>query len=93
MNDLYIKKKRLKLGISQDELAKKIGVSIRTVQNWEAGKVIPKSKYAILQKLFCENSDATVEPEQFDNDLFEVVKSQQRTIESLSKTIELLAAK
>lgn len=41
MNELDIKI-RDKLGASQDELAGKIGVSPRAVQNWEAGKVIMK---------------------------------------------------
>jgi DNA-binding transcriptional regulator YiaG len=51
MNDIDVRKIRSELGLSQDELAEKVGVSIRMVQNWESGKVIPKSKYAILRNL------------------------------------------
>jgi len=49
MNDLCdVKAIREKLGISQEEFAKRLGVSSRTVQNWECGKKIPDSKREIL---------------------------------------------
>lgn len=51
MNDIDVKELRVKLGISQEDLAEKIGVSPRTIQNYEAGCAIPKSKYAILRSL------------------------------------------
>ena len=51
MNDLDIKKIRKKLGISQEQLAEMVGVHPRTVQNWESGSTIPKSKHAILRDL------------------------------------------
>ena len=51
MNDLDIKKIREKLGISQEQLAEMVGVHPRTVQNWESGSTIPKSKHAILRDL------------------------------------------
>lgn len=45
-----IKKARGRVVITQDELARKIGVSTRTVQGWEAG-VIPQQKHrrAVLE--------------------------------------------
>ena len=46
-----IKKMRNELGLSQEALAEKIGVHIRTIQNWESGGTIPKSKVDILQSL------------------------------------------
>lgn len=51
MNDLDIRKIREKLGVSQETLAEMIGVHPRTVQNWESGTTIPKSKHAILREL------------------------------------------
>lgn len=39
------------LGISQESLAEKVGVHPRTIQNWESGGKIPKSKDAILRSL------------------------------------------
>lgn len=51
MNDLDVRKIREKLGVSQEALAEMIGVHPRTVQNWESGTTIPKSKHAILREL------------------------------------------
>lgn len=51
MNTISVKDIRKKLGISQIELAKKLGVHPRTIQNWEAGGEIPQTKYAILCEL------------------------------------------
>jgi transcriptional regulator with XRE-family HTH domain len=56
MSEFNIKKEREKLGLTQSELAKKIGVSLRTVQNYENGEVIPKSKYEILRNVFGANN-------------------------------------
>lgn len=51
MNDLDIKKIREELGVSQEQLAEMVGVHSRTIQNWESGSTIPKSKHAILRDL------------------------------------------
>lgn len=51
MNDLDIKKIRESLGLSQEQLAEMVGVHPRTVQNWESGSKIPKSKHGILRNL------------------------------------------
>jgi phage repressor protein C with HTH and peptisase S24 domain len=48
LNAKMINDKRKELGITQKELADIIGVSYQTIQNWESGKTIPKSKYQIL---------------------------------------------
>ena len=45
MNDLDIKQIRKKLGLSQKELAEKVEVHWRTVQNWEQGGEVPLSAY------------------------------------------------
>ena len=51
MSDLEIKQIRKNLKISQTELAKMLGVSLRTIQNWEAGETIPNTKHEILRNL------------------------------------------
>lgn len=55
MNGEEILKKRTELKLTQNELAEILGVSLRTVQNYEAGKVIPSSKDAIIRSFL--NSD------------------------------------
>lgn len=39
------------LGLTQKQLAETVGVSVNTIQNWESGGKIPKSKHPILQSL------------------------------------------
>lgn len=56
MNEINIKEIRSNLGVSQEQLAKMIGVSPRTIQNWESGSKIPNSKHAILRKIEDESS-------------------------------------
>lgn len=51
MNGKEIKGIRDSLGISQERLAEILGVSSRTIQNWEAGGTIPQTKEAALQAL------------------------------------------
>lgn len=51
MNDLDIKEIRRTLNITQKELAERVGVSVNTIQNWESGGTIPKSKHKILGAL------------------------------------------
>ncbi|MCM1440039.1 MAG: helix-turn-helix domain-containing protein [Roseburia sp.] len=43
-----IKEIRSQLGLSQEALAERLGVHARTIQNWESGGKIPKSKDALL---------------------------------------------
>jgi len=42
------------LGISQKELAEKIGVSIRTISNYEIGGVIPANKQKLLSNMLVD---------------------------------------
>lgn len=51
MNNLDVKQLREQLGLSQEAFAELLGVHSRTVQNWEAGTVIPKVKDAKLREL------------------------------------------
>lgn len=51
MNNLEFKEIRHKLGLTQKELAERLGVSVNTIQNYEKGGVIPASKDKILGSL------------------------------------------
>jgi transcriptional regulator with XRE-family HTH domain len=51
MSDINIKELRRQLGLTQEQFAQKLGVTLGTVQNYEAGRVIPASKKSILQNL------------------------------------------
>lgn len=46
-----IERLRTLLNMTQESFASKLGVTARTIQNWESGKVIPKSKLSILKDL------------------------------------------
>ena len=47
-----VKKLREILGLTQEELAQKIGVTRNTIINYEKGGVIPDSKIQLIQSLF-----------------------------------------
>ena len=50
-----IKEVRIKMGFSQEDLARALGVSFATVNRWENGKTSP-SKLAYAQfDLYCQN--------------------------------------
>jgi|GEM_PF-964813 len=51
MNDLDIKKLRKSLKLTQSELAEKLGVHYKTIQNWEKGGTIPESKKASIRNI------------------------------------------
>jgi transcriptional regulator with XRE-family HTH domain len=40
-----IRRKRQETGLSQPELARKLGVRVETIQNWESGRTIPPVGY------------------------------------------------
>lgn len=46
-----IKKLRKKFGYTQTQLAVLCGVTLRTVQNWENGKVIPPAMLKLLESI------------------------------------------
>ena len=51
---------REKLGASQSKFARMIGVSERTLQNWEQGRRSPQGPARALLKVFNENPKAVV---------------------------------
>ena len=58
MSELDIKYLRQKLGVTQKELAKMVGVSENTIQNWEYGRRIPSTKHQILCSLLPNNTSS-----------------------------------
>jgi transcriptional regulator with XRE-family HTH domain len=56
MNAIDIKKRRKELGLNQSELAQKLGVSTKTISNYENGEVIPLSKKALLHEILSNNT-------------------------------------
>jgi len=56
MNELNIKELRKENGFSQEQLAKKLGVSRQTIVNYEKGEVIPESKKELLYNIL-QNKD------------------------------------
>lgn len=50
MSNLDIKEIRRSLKLTQTELAEKLGVHYKTIQNWEKGGTIPESKKILLRK-------------------------------------------
>lgn len=51
MTDLELKELRKKLGLTQVQMAELVGVDVKTIQNWESGRKIPKTKDGILRGL------------------------------------------
>ena len=78
MENLDIKQIREKLGVTQEQFAEMVGVHPRTIQNWEAGSIIPQSKRAILHQLMDANHKE---------------KYNVSDPDSVEKLLEILAAK
>lgn len=78
MERLDIKQIREKLGVTQEQFAEMVGVHPRTIQNWEAGSIIPQSKRAILRQYI---------------DVFDIEKANPKSPFSVEKLLEILAAK
>lgn len=61
MNPPEIKKIRDTLHVSQREFALMIGVSIRTLQNWEQGRRKPEGPAKALLRIASKNPEAVLE--------------------------------
>ena len=57
MSEFDIKGLRKEIGLTQKELAEKMGIAPRTVQMWEAGGTIPESKKKLLESLLHEKGE------------------------------------
>ena len=58
---LILRNKRVECGLLQSEVAKKMGLSQKTISSWEIGRTIPKlSDYEKLSKIFgCSINELT----------------------------------
>lgn len=75
-----VKQAREKLGFKQAELAQVIGVSERTIQNWEWGNTSPKPyQVKAIERLLADGEPVTIAR------LVAIIESQQRVIESLTR--------
>ncbi len=61
INTPEIKSIRRTLNVSQSEFAMMIGVSIKTLQNWEQGRRIPKGPAKALLRVASRNPQAILE--------------------------------
>jgi DNA-binding XRE family transcriptional regulator len=96
MKAIDVKEIRKKFGWRQDELAEKIGVSRKTVTNYETGGVIPESKKVLLLSLLSNTVLETASEfiprapmDSFDRKIREV----KEKINSRNEIIQLLNGK
>jgi DNA-binding XRE family transcriptional regulator len=76
-----VKQTRQQLGMTQAQLGDAVGVSERTIQNWEWGKTAPTpSQVKAIERLVKDNEPVTMAR------LIAIIESQQRVIEALMRT-------
>lgn len=84
---MNVKQAREEIGFSQAELAETVGVTTRTIQNWEAGISSPKPVQvkAIERLLKILPPPADVQEPDTVSRLISIIESQQRVIETLTR--------
>lgn len=95
MNGEEIKKNRKELGITQKELALRVGVSTQTINGYENGKEIPSTKHQILDKILNQKSslyeDTKTETEYENISVFDKkLEETKNTIEELKINLSFL---
>lgn len=55
INGTEIRRARERAGLTQEELAEKVGVSLRTVGNWERGTSVPRAKEGIIRAVLSDH--------------------------------------
>ena len=77
---MNIEQARQELGMTQAQLGQALGVSERTIQNWEWGKTSPtKSQVNAIERLEADREPVTTAR------LIAIIESQQRVIETLTR--------
>jgi DNA-binding transcriptional regulator YiaG len=77
---MNIEQARQQLGMTQAQLGRAIGVSERTIQNWEWGKTSPRpNQVKAIEQLVADGEPVTIAR------LVAIIESQQRVIEALTR--------
>jgi DNA-binding transcriptional regulator YiaG len=77
---MNIEQARQQLGMTQAQLGRAIGVSERTIQNWEWGNTSPKPyQVNAIERLLADGEPVTTAR------LIAIIESQQRVIETLTR--------
>ena len=77
---MNIEQVRQQLGMTQAELGKAVGVSERTIQNWEWGRTSPRpNQVKAIEQLLADGEPVTIAR------LVAIIESQQRVIETLTR--------
>jgi transcriptional regulator with XRE-family HTH domain len=88
---MNIKEQRERIGWTQSQLAEYMGVSERTIQNWEAGETMPSAAQLNtineLARRFERYRDAEKGRSDFSR-LISIIEMQQREIERLTILLE-----
>ena len=58
MKKLSLKALRVDMDMTQEDAAKKLGITVRTLQNWESGETFPTAKQLML---ICDAYDCEIE--------------------------------
>ena len=84
---MNIEQARQQLGMTQAQLGRAIGVSERTIQNWEWGNTSPKPYQVKAIERLLRILPPPVEVKEPDtvSRLISIIESQQRVIESLTR--------
>jgi DNA-binding transcriptional regulator YiaG len=76
---MNIEQARQQLGMIQAQLGRAIGVSERTIQNWEWGRTSPRpNQVKAIEQLVADGEPVTIAR------LVAIIESQQRVIETLT---------
>lgn len=77
---MNIEQARQQLGMTQAQLGQALGVSERTIQNWEYGTTSPRpAQEKAIERMLADNVPVTTAR------LIAIIESQQRVIESLTR--------
>ena len=91
--EINVKKFREQLNMTQQKFANELGVTLKTVQNWEAGRPVPDSIRKLVQYIYKErmsvnngiigdgNSNNHIDNRQFYSDSPDVLRAQIDVLE------------